>query len=207
LVALAVYLVTALAYALFPAPVAAALAKEGLVEHASHVFLAVGALALAACALRHRRRAFAFASAFLLFVLLEETDWGAVYGWTPLADGLRALVGEGNLHNAWGGHSYLVFAIPPAAFYGPALLPERWASRARAFWMPCPLRRADALALLVLVFVDTAVAHSAGSDAGFDELSEACLYLLLAITALQGLRAGGSVAAPAGADSSRTSRR
>jgi len=94
---------------LFPSNTIVLTAKEGALEHISHGLLVVAGLGWALAAkrawgARTQVRWVALGLAIVCGLLLgEELDWGAVYGFGP----------GGNLHNAWRGASYLLFAIPP----------------------------------------------------------------------------------------------
>src|SRR5688572_14611872 len=119
-----VVLAVAVAFAglalLAPTSAADLLAKEGPVEHASHLVLLLAVLAWTALAVRRRRPArllAALAAAFLALVLAEELDWGAVYGWGGISQAVAGVFGHRNMHNAARGASYLLFAAPLAAFF------------------------------------------------------------------------------------------
>jgi hypothetical protein len=102
------------------------LAKEGPVEHVSHVVLLAAVLAWLGLAWRARAwtrlRALGMAG-FLALVLAEELDWGGVLGWPAVGLRLDAAVGHRNLHNASHGASYLLFALPLLLHFA---APARW---------------------------------------------------------------------------------
>jgi hypothetical protein len=103
-----------------PTTALAWLAKEGPIEHASHVALAAAAVAWARAATGRTggERALAAALAgFCALVLAEEIDWGAVYGWPALGERLAAVFGHRNMHNAGRGSSYLLFALPLGVYF------------------------------------------------------------------------------------------
>lgn len=96
-------------------------AKEGPSEHLSHAVLLGAVLAWSMFGARERRPrrswpTFAMA-AFLAVVLLEETDWGAVYGVQELSAVVRTWFPKGNLHNAASGASYMLFAVPLLGYF------------------------------------------------------------------------------------------
>ncbi|MCY1007659.1 hypothetical protein OV079_19310 [Nannocystis pusilla] len=100
-----------------PASTAELLAKEGPAEHASHAVLAAAVVAWL-LASRPGGRAVPLAMAgFLALVLVEEIDWGSVYGWPAVGERVAAVFGHRNMHNAARGSSYLLFALPLAAYY------------------------------------------------------------------------------------------
>lgn len=158
----------------------ALLAKEGPVEHASHVVLASAALSWARAAMRREggERALAAAlSGFAALVLAEEIDWGAVYGWPPLGERLAAVFGVRNMHNAARGGSYLLFALPWCLYFlapGTALRPGPLA----------PIRdERCAFALIgALFFVGNL---SAQYERAAQELLELLLYALLLAVAVR----------------------
>jgi hypothetical protein len=180
-VASAVALVVAVAS---PTTALALLAKEGPIEHASHVALATAALlwALAAGRREGGERALAAVMAgFCGLVLAEEIDWGAVYGWPALGERLAAVFGHRNMHNAARGSSYLLFAAPLAGYFlapGTALRPGPLA----------PIRdERRAFALIGALFF--AGNLSASYERAAQELLELLLYALLLAVAWRVARA------------------
>lgn len=153
-------------------------AKEGPLEHLGHGVLVLAALAWVWAAVRRRRvRAERWVCIGLALtcglVLGEELDWGAVYGLNGLSDVVRAVAGRGNLHNAWSGASYLLFALLPVGLVGvvgwrrgdaPGRLPRR--------------RDALGLVLLGLLSVVATLVWEAGEEM-VDEVGETLLYLSL----------------------------
>ena len=112
-IAIGVYALAAVVAAVAPASALQIAEKEGLLEHLSHAVLLVGIVAWMIRA-RTPPRAVAIAVAVTLTVVLaEELDWGGLFGATAVAD----VTGLPNFHNSWGGASYLVFAVPFAAFF------------------------------------------------------------------------------------------
>ena len=150
-------------------------AKEGPIEHVSHAVLAVALVGWGVAAVRARgwARGLAFALAsWCAVVLAEELDWGAVYGVHTIANAWIALFGRPNLHNAWGGGSYLLFGVPILG-----LIALGWRER-------CGVGRGDAVALGVIIgasLLGTWLAEA--FEPLLDEVSEASLYLLLATMA------------------------
>lgn len=163
------------------------LAKEGPVEQVSHLVLVVGVgLWLAVYRRARSRRGFPLvAAAFLALLFLEETDWGAELGFVALSGSIRDLVGASNLHNSWGGHSYVLFALPIFLWFGATLLPERWRAPTLSRIAPyIPSRDARRAFWLVLAFA----ALTAPWEEHVQELSELLIYALLATPALDALR-------------------
>lgn len=151
-----------------PARCAAWLAKEGPVEHASHVILLLAALAW--LALTARTWFAALVALFLALVLAEELDWGAVYHWRGPGEAIARTFGHRNMHNAARGSSYLLFAAPLAAYFA-------WPRT------PLPPTRSDRLAFLLVAILFLACNLTAWERHG-QELLEALLYtLMLAIAA------------------------
>lgn len=178
---LAVAVVSAVALAVAiaaPGPTLALLAKEGPIEHASHVALATAALVWALAAARREggeRAVAAVAAGFCVLVLAEEIDWGAVYGWPALGERLAAVFGHRNMHNAARGGSYLLFALPLCLYFlapGTGLRPGPLA----------PARdERSAFALIGALFF--AGNLSAQYERAAQELLELLLYGLLAAVA------------------------
>ncbi|MEM6293722.1 MAG: hypothetical protein AAGA54_20780 [Myxococcota bacterium] len=164
------------ALALVDAPRWLALAaKEGALERSSHALLGVATLAWLARARQAPRRVPLVLAGFCLVVLAEELDWGAHLGWSTIAAGLRAGVGDTNLHNLLGGASYLIFAVPPMLFYGSAL-------RGAGAHRPA---RADAVAFALIAATAAASLGAPPSwESSLDELSELMLYGLIACSGL-----------------------
>ncbi len=165
-----------------PAAFATVAAKEGPLEHVSHVVLLVAAMAwlraalVAATVTRTERRVAIGLTVTCLVVLGEELDWGGVYGVGSLT----------NLHNAWSGASYLLFAIPVVVGVGVV----GWRNPKNRGRLP---RRRDAVGLAVLGVASLAltVLWPAG-EAAVDEIGESLLYVGLAWMALRPLHDGGS---------------
>lgn len=148
-------------------------AKEGPVEHVSHAVLAVALIGWGAKAVRMRGVAIAVAL-WCALVLAEELDWGKVYGVHGIADLWIGVVGRPDLHNAWGGASYVLFGIPILG-----LLALGWRERSG-------LTRVDALALALIVgasLLGTLIGSqiSEAIEPVLDEVSELSLYAVLAV--------------------------
>lgn len=174
LVALAAFVVLALAA---PERTAGWLAKEGPVEHASHVILALAALAWLALAIFKRSAARLLSLALALFlalVLAEELDWGAVYGWRGPGEAIARVFGHRNLHNAASGSSYLLFAVPLAVYFA---------------WPRAPLTptRHERRAFVLLAAAFLACNLTPWERHG-QELLEALLYALMLAVAARLLR-------------------
>lgn len=152
----------------------ALLAKEGPVEHASHLALATATLAWALAAARREggeRALAATLAGFCALVLAEEIDWGAVYGWPALGERLAAVFGHRNMHNAARGGSYLLFALPLALYFlapGTGLRPGPLAPLRDERW---------AFALIAALFL--LGNQSARWERAAQELLELLLYMLL----------------------------
>lgn len=147
------------------------LAKEGPLEHASHLVLLLAVVAWGGVAARTRgwaRLRAAGLAGFLVFVLAEEVDWGAVYGAPRLGAGLAGAFGHRNMHNALGGASYLLFAAPLALHF---------AAPARLHGPLAPLRD-ERVAFLAIAA--SFIAWNLGAwERQAQELLEAALYALL----------------------------
>lgn len=168
-----------------PEPMRGLLAKEGPAEQVSHVVLAVAVIAWSARAMRPvsmrggRMGAAALALAFA-FVLGEELDWGLAFEVHVLADPLIRLVGRPDLHNAWGGASYLLFSLPVLAVVALGVA----GPTDRAGWRGPS--RGDAIALvLVAIAAVITIALPRAWEAALDELTELLAYVALAAAALR----------------------
>lgn len=171
---------------LAPEPLRAWTAKEGALEHVSHGLLAVAVVLLWVRACRPvampggRAAVCALALAFTL-VLAEELDWGAVIGVHAIADRLQAWTGRRNLHNAWHGGSYVLFAAPVLAIVALGLSRSRAGARARPRmpgWLgPGP---SDAVGLLVVGAASLLLTLVlAPWEPQFDEVAETFAYGLV----------------------------
>ncbi|MEZ4222875.1 MAG: hypothetical protein R3B13_18175 [Polyangiaceae bacterium] len=141
--------------------------REGPLEHVSHVVLlaALGAWGLAARSLRRPSRGIALAiAAYLLLLLLEEIDWGLVYG---IDIGFEHLFGVPSFHqttwkneHVWQDKLYW-FGAPVAAWFSAAWL---WEGLRR--YAPAAPTRADSAAflsiLLTFLVVDQLHPHVIG---------------------------------------------
>ncbi len=150
--------------------------KEGLAEVVAQVFLLVAVLGWAWIRTRDGAGAGWVALAGAV-VLAEELDWGAQLGWTAVVE----LVGTPNLHNAFGGASYLVFAVPWVVLYGAALR-----GVASPAWVP---PRLDGVAFgLVVLTAGLSLLVSNAWEQALDELSELMLYVLMAASGTRSAR-------------------
>lgn len=159
-----------------PSAAASLAEKEGALEHLSHVLLALASIAWAVAAARaqdsiKRERATLVGLSLLCVLLLgEELDWGGVYGWNSRG---------GNLHNAWGGASYLLFALPPLYLVG-VVGWRRGHGRGR---LP---RRTDAIGLGILATVSfVGTLGWPRWEAVLDEVGETVFYVGLVWMALR----------------------
>lgn len=112
-----------IAWEVWPAALEWLLSKEGLIEQVSHALLALSAgvwLGLGRSSPRAIPVALAVVSVLLL---LEEIDWGAIYGLDGLGDRLERALGDPNLHNVGHGASYALFGVPLVAYFA---APSRW---------------------------------------------------------------------------------
>lgn len=122
--------------------------KESVFEHLGHATLALACVVWLWAARRTRRDALvvvALVSAYLAFCLLEEIDWGEVYGIDLGYTQLTKWTGGPNLHNAPAlehtllGWSLLWMTAPMVAYFSTGLLPRTrlsnvLATRAETFW-------------------------------------------------------------------------
>ncbi len=197
----------ALAVLLAPRVVIWGFHKEGPVEHASHLVLlvAIGLFAYAATRTAGPARALAIAmTAYLGFLMLEEIDYGLVYGVDLGGEALRARFGVPNLHNAQRDPPTMLLSVqlwmaaPILAFAGLGL----WTGGARLAPV-APLRGEgigilagavltaafDSARLLAWRLGDPALARAPESSAmGF---FQTLLYGMLAWVAWRAGRAGG----------------
>lgn len=184
------YLLFGVAAFVWPSTLQRLAAKEGPVEHVSHLVLAVGAFAWIVGGVRASRGKGSVSIAmgiFSIFVLGEELAWGEVIGIDVVADRLRAWVGRPDVHNAWSGASYLLFALPPAALFGPAILGLLGASldcgplrawRAAVDPVMPTFDQTLAAVTIALVSILATLAVPSWEDA-LDELTELWVYVLL----------------------------
>ena len=160
--------------------------KEGPVEWVSHAVL-LGAALLWGARARTPPRLLALGLAALCMVTLaEELDWGDRHGFSTVPDLLRGLTGAPNLHNAWGGLSYLLFAVPWLVFFASGVVPPAWFG-GRLRWRPAR----DVSVGALLVGMVSLLAGLLGSDVWepvIDELAELVFYGLVSATAWDGLR-------------------
>ncbi|EDM80091.1 hypothetical protein PPSIR1_20729 [Plesiocystis pacifica SIR-1] len=155
-----------------------ALEKEGAVEQASHLVLVAAIVAYAVVALRSRRPLVLLLSLFLTLVLLEELDWGDVYSQNQLATFFQAETGDVNFHNRWGGHSYLLFALPVPA-YGLSAFYPAWLREPleRALGPAAPDRRASVAMLACVATLIVGLLALSAYEQQLDELNELVIYL------------------------------
>lgn len=158
------------------------LAKEGPAEHASHAVLAAAAVAWAVAGRSARARALTLAmAAFLVLVLAEEIDWGAVYGWPNVGEQIAAVFGHRNMHNAARGASYQLFALPLVGYYmspGTGWWGRPWWGRSQ----PTVDERAAFAAIAGLFLLGN---MSAAWERAAQELLELLLYALLLATGVR----------------------
>jgi hypothetical protein len=177
---------------LAPELAAALSTKEGPLEHLGHGLLLLAGLGWLRATLRARgddrrseRRLCAALALACVVILGEELDWGGVYGFTTLADVVHGASGRANLHNAWHGASYVVFAALPLLLVGVV----GWRRGDAPGRLP---GRRDAIALAIL-----GVASLAGSlvwptwEPRLDEVVETLLYVGLMWLALRPVAASG----------------
>jgi hypothetical protein len=145
------------------------LAKEGAVEHVGHALL-LAAVALFGYLARTRRWTLVVAC-FLALVLGEEIDWGGVYG--PFR-------GD-NVHNAWGGHSYVLFGVPVAIYFGAPLIPRARARFERRLGTATATPRESACAAAVAAIAVSGSLFLGEHEPAFDEASELALYCVFAL--------------------------
>lgn len=160
-------------------------AKEGTVEAVSHGLLIVTVAAFVFGAIRGPARGRAgVAAAFAAWLLAEEVDYGAVWGVSVIADRLRPLLGEPNLHNAWSGASYILFGVPLLWLYAGALIrprleeppPDPWQGRGPS------LDEARAFVLLAIIAIAAPLMVESW-EPELDEWAEMLLYVVLLGTA------------------------
>ncbi|MBI3207000.1 MAG: hypothetical protein HYZ29_36015 [Myxococcales bacterium] len=199
-------------------------AKEGPFEHAGHLTLAVALalwIGLVARSKGPARVLSTCVSAYLVFALLEELDWGAVYG-LDLGHSLiaRWTGGSPNLHNAQWKHGSLLgwsvawMGAPMGCYFGLPLVPL---VRVRRLWERCapagsqPMEGALFLgAALLTIWVDglpllerglgyvprTGAGDPIGQPLGFFQIAFYAAWALVAQRALGDVRRTAS-AAPA----------
>ncbi len=181
---LGIVLIGSLAFAILaivaPTTAASLAAKEGPLEHLSHAILPLALFAWAVAAARARgpeaktERFIAIGLCLTCAIILgEELDWGSVYGITLLGDRLAAATGRANLHNAWSGGSYLLFALLPLTLIGVV----GWRRGHTPGRLP---GRRDAVGLIALgaLSLGASLAWPAGEGL-VDEVGETLLYLSL----------------------------
>jgi len=165
-------------------------AKEGPIEHLSHAVLVVAVIGWARAAWRHHARRGAVLSAlmavFCTLVLFEELSWGKEVGVDIVADHVRAIAGRPDFHNAWGGASYMLFAVPLLVLILPALARHTtWLQSLRSAWGDrLPTRRRLVPLGLIAVFTILGTVAAPAWENELDELNELMLYLWLTTTAL-----------------------
>ena len=187
--------------------------KESVFEHLGHAVLAIACVVWLLVSLGTRRGALVVAwlmSAYLLFCLLEEIDWGEVYGidlgysqmekWTG---------GSPNLHNARGlehtafGWSLPWMSAPMLAYFASGLVPRPrlgtlatvLSTRAETFWFTVTVLVSaafDGLHLLHwrLGYVPRAPAGGSLGDAlGWFQIAFYLLWVLVGLRIQRELRA------------------
>ncbi len=188
------HLIVALAAVAWPATMRWLAAKEGPLEHLSHLVVAAAGTGFFRVGIRAAARGRAIALGMACFcgiVLGEELGWGSVLGVEVVADAVRAISGRSDFHNAWSGASYLLFAVPVVALFGPVLLAsvgirgeEVWVHRwqeALGDVAPAP-DHALALACLGVASLTGTLAVP-DWESELDEITELLLYAVLAVLA------------------------
>lgn len=135
--------------------------KESLFEHLGHGVLALGFVVWLLVSVRTRRGALVVAclvSAYLLFCLLEEIDWGAVYGIELGHSRIERWTGGPNLHNARAlEHTPFGWSLPWMAAPMIAYFAAGWVPRARQRTLASVLpTRAESFWFVVTVLVSAA---------------------------------------------------
>lgn len=152
-------------------------AKEGPLELLSHAVLLAGVVVYLVRARRAPRWIPLLIALWAGVVLGEELDWGAVLGVGPASEGA-------NLHNAWGGASYLLFALPWLLLYSAALAPPSWGLPKRWSGQLPPRDHAGAFVLIAVVAAATVSPGLADWESSLDEVGETLLYALLLASGL-----------------------
>lgn len=160
--------------------------KEGLSEHVSHLVLVAGIVGFVRHGALSRRTdrspwiAWTMA-AFLFVVLLEEIDWGAIYGVNEIAQTVLVGSDRPNLHNAWRGLSYNLFALPLLAFFVAPIARDRLARHAHV--LPT---RSDQIEFGVLAVAAPVLGLVSGSfEPVVDEMLELAMYSRVTATGLR----------------------
>lgn len=152
-------------------------AKEGPLELGSHALLLAAVIAYLVRARRAPRWLPLGVALAAAVVLGEELDWGGVLG-------LRGESGVPNIHNAWSGASYLLFAVPWVLLYGAAFTPEHWELRRRCGEHLPPRDHAGAFVLIAVVGAATVSPGLGAWEAVLDEVTETLLYALVLASGL-----------------------
>lgn len=157
-------------------------AKEGSLEVAGEALLVAAALGWLWAAWEARgdarpleRRVCIGLWLTCALVLGEELDWGGA---------LKATIGRPNLHNAWGGASYVLFMLPVAVLVGVV----GWRRGLEGGRLP-DRRDAAALALLGAASIGGSLAWP-GWERELDEVAELLLYAGLAWLSLRPVASG-----------------
>ncbi len=199
-------------------------AKEGPIEHAGHLLLALTTTLWLWVAARAAGAARGLAMAVVVYLTAtfqEEIDWGAVYG-LDLGHSLVATItgGSPNFHNAQATHaSVLGWALiwmssPMVLFFGLPLLPF---ARVRALWARCSPASSHTVegvsffvAAIVTVVIDglpllerglgyvprAGAGDAIGGALGFFQVAFYAAWALVAIRALRELGRRAPSAAP-----------
>lgn len=164
-----------------PEAVLRAAAKEGAIEQVSHALLVV-AIAVWSSRVRIRPRWPAVAIAVVLAVVLgEEFDWGALDGGTS--------PGGANLHTAWSGAAYVLFAAPWLAWYALPFAPAGFRARVGSH---APGRDESLAAAIVAVVALVSSLAPIEWERALDEIDETILYILVLASGLRPRGSGGS---------------
>lgn len=177
------------------------LEKEGVVEQISHLIIFLAFIFGLLCFFR---RVFILAvsfkscigllilTIFFLFILFEEIDWGAIYGFWPFAEMLQEKFLAANLHNIRVSKnlgSYRICASPLFLFFILYLFPLKYTHWARKSFLPFCLKKEEVISFLIAIaiwfYVGTCLKLW---ESYIQELIEAFLYSILLTMAWRGFR-------------------
>lgn len=178
---------------LFPVDASVLFGEEGPVEQWSDAILLGAILVWATIAVRRLRWALPVAL-YLTFLLMEETDWGAVYGVDAGHSIVDALVGRDSFHElSLAGVSFFAevqhwFVLPALGFFGFAVA-TRLAGRPVAHDLPREDETAVLAVILGLYVVMPSPLQPPLDDRGMYQL---LIYGLFAMMAVRRLAPPGS---------------